>query len=395
MVRVMELMGEPAKSIGPYDVVVIKPNVQWWNQGAPNLLALKTFVDIIFERAGGFHGEVVLAENCHRGSSPWASTDSGWAARFDWNSDIPRANNMIDLCGLLKTQYGNRFSVRHWIDVQSGGKRVFGPAEGDGYVYCDGTGGAPLIECNNEAIGQDHRSTIMTYPIFKTDGNTTVDFKNGIWERGSYTGQNLRFVNFAALNHHSYYCGMTSSVKNYMGICDLSGGPDPENGGLLTGRYYNFHSFPFNKWSAGPEPGMLGTEIALFMKTIRRADLNITTAEWVGLSSRTEPPIARTCAVMGSADPVALDYHSSKYLLLPNSQIAIHDPDRQDGPLHQYLHKCAESGGGIIDESKVAVISYDFRSGGFQEGNLAIRAQRKWGSTRKALLNYFILRSGI
>jgi hypothetical protein len=44
----------------------------------------------------------------------------------------------------------------------------------------------------------------------------------------------LKFVNFAALNHHSTYCGMTSTIKNYLGVSDLSGGPDPFNDGKLT-----------------------------------------------------------------------------------------------------------------------------------------------------------------
>ena len=43
--KVIELMGGIEKIIGLNDVVLIKPNVQWWNQGAPNLTALKTFVN--------------------------------------------------------------------------------------------------------------------------------------------------------------------------------------------------------------------------------------------------------------------------------------------------------------------------------------------------------------
>ena len=76
--KVIELIGGIEKIIGSDDVVLTKPNVQWWNQGAPNLAALKAFVDLIMERPGGFKGEVVLAENCHRGASPWTSIDSGW-----------------------------------------------------------------------------------------------------------------------------------------------------------------------------------------------------------------------------------------------------------------------------------------------------------------------------
>jgi hypothetical protein len=233
----------------------------------------------------------------------------------------------------------------------------------------------------------------MTYPIFKTDRNTIVDFKNGIWKNGAYTRQPFKFINFAALNHHSGYCGATSAVKNYLGISDLSGGPDPQNGGRLTGDYYNFHSFPFNKWAPGPEPGMIGAEIGVFMNKIRKADLNITTAEWVGLASRVDPPVVRTRAVLACKDAVALDYHATKYLLYPNSKVPLHNPDDRKSPLHQYLRKCAEMGGGIFDEGQVAVMSYDFSSKSLQEdGNLVIVGKKYWGFDFKAIRKFLKLR---
>ena len=277
--KVIELLGGVERIIGSDDMVLIKPNVQWWNQGAPNLAALKTFVDLIMERPGGFKGEVVLFENCHRGSSPSTSTESGWAHDFERNSNLANVTNFNELSRLLKDKYRERFSTFHLIDVGAGNKRVFGPSDGTGYIYCDGSKGIPLIQCGNGASGSNHRATIMTYPIVKTDKGTIVDFKNGVWEKGAYTGQPLKFINFSALNYHSTFCGMTSSIKNYMGITDLSGGSDPNNGGRLTKDYLNFHSFSFNKSLPGPVPGMLGAAIGTFMKTVRKADLNITTAE--------------------------------------------------------------------------------------------------------------------
>ena len=232
----------------------------------------------------------------------------------------------------------------------------------------------------------------MTYPIFTTDKGTVIDFKNGIWERGSYTGQPLRFINLAALNHHSTYSGATSAIKNYLGVTDLSGGPDPSNGGCLTKNYYNFHSFPFNKWASGPQPGMLGAEIGAFLKTTRKADLNITTAEWIGLSSRTDPPVAHTRAVLTCTDPVALDYHATRYLLYPNSKLTIHNPDDKS-PLRQYLVKCAEAGAGIFDERHVKVESYDFKKRSLQKDDeLVIIGEKTWGTNPKALLKYLVLR---
>jgi hypothetical protein len=321
---------------------------------------------------------------------------SGWVPQFSWNSDIPQINNFNDLSKHLKKKYSNRFSVCHWIDVDAGNKRVFSPADGTGYVYCDGSGGVPLIFCDNEANGDDYRAVIMSYPILKTDKGTVIDFKNGIWKKGSYTGQPLRFINFAALNHHSTYCGATSAIKNYLGISDLSDGSDPHDGGKLTKDYYNFHSFPFNKWSPGPVPGMLGAEIGVFMNTIRKADLNITTAEWVGLSSRTEPPIAHTRAALACTDPVALDYHATKYVLYHNSRLAIHNPDDTSGPLNQYLVKCAKEDGDNFDEKYVAVKSYDFKTKGFQaDDGLVVKGDITWGTNIKMLLKYIVLRSGL
>jgi hypothetical protein len=393
LTKVIGLIGGIEKIIGSNDVALIKPNVRWWNQGASNLLALKTFVDLIMERVGGFNGEVVLFENCHQGPSPWTSIGAGWAHDFERNSEITNVSNYNELSRILKGKYKEKFSVCHLIDIASGNRRVYGPSDGSGYVYCDGSKGVPLIQCENGASGSNHRATIMTYPIFRTDKGTAIDFKNGIWKNGSYTGQPLRFINFCVLNYHTAFCGMTSAIKNYMGITDLSGGQDPNNGGRLTEKYYNFHSFAFNKWSPGPVPGMLGKEIGTFMKTIRKADLNITTAEWIGLSSRTDSPLARTRAVLASADPVALDYHAAKYILFPNSKLEIHNPDNKKSPPHQYLVKCAEEGGGIFDERLVKVTSYDFKTKLLQkDDDMIVSGETMWGTNPKAILKYLVLR---
>lgn len=391
--KVIEIMGGLEKFIEPDTVVLVKPNGQWWNQGGPNLLALRALVDFIMNRPGGFTGEVVVADNCHRGLTPWTSLHSGWLPSFERNSDVPQVDNMNQLCGHLKRQYGSRFSTVHWIDRSSGGKRVFSPKDGEGYVYCDGTGGVPLVTCDNGASDKSFRSTIMTYPIFRTDKGTVVDFKNGCWEKGNYTGQPFRFINFPALNHHSLFGGATSAIKNYMGITDLSGGSDPLNGGYLSGSYHNFHSFPFNGSAPGPVPGMLGKEIGMFMKAIRKADLNITCAEWVGLTSRVNPPVAHTRAILASTDPVALDYHATKYVLYPNSNVSIHNPDNKKSPLYQYLLRCSGEGAGMLDEARVAVKTYDFHKGQVRDNDEpVVRGETEWGLHIRDLMKYVYFR---
>lgn len=197
-------MGEIRNIVGCEDIVVIKARVQWWNQGALNLLALNTLINLIMKRAG-FRGEVVIAENCHRGPSPWEY--GGWSNNFEWNSDLSHVSNLNELSRMLKEKYGARFSKCHLIDVDEGNRRNYGPSDGVGYVYCDGSKGVPLIMCENGATGLNRRATIMTYPIFRTDKGAVIDFKNGIWKKGAFTGQTFRFINFSALNHHIHTVG--------------------------------------------------------------------------------------------------------------------------------------------------------------------------------------------
>ena len=137
---------------------------------------------------------------------------------------------------------------------------------------------------------------------------------------------------------------MTSAVKNYLGVCDLSGGSDPSSDARPVPGYQNFHSFAFDGNRKGPRPGMLGTAIGTFLKTVRRPFLNITTAEVCGLASRLEPPVAKARAVLASTDPVALDYHAAKRVLHVNSRISVHDPEDPDSPTSQYLRNCAIEG---------------------------------------------------
>lgn len=390
--KVLALMGGVEALFGDEDIVILKPNLQWYSQGAPNIAAMDRLVTLIMDRPGGFRGQVVLAENIHRGARPWER--AGWAVPFDRNSDLPGVRNYNQLAAELKKRYGSRFSVCHLVNIASGGKRVHSPSEGPGYVLCDGTGGVPLLALDNGLQGANRREVVMSYPILRTDRGTLVDYRWGVWETGTYTGQAVKFVNCAALNHHSVYCGMTSAVKNYLGVSDLSGGPDPTRGGRLSGDYHNFHSFPFTGDGKGPVPGMLGAEVGHFLKTVRRPFLNITTAEYCGLVDRIGPPVARTRAVVASTDPVALDLHAAKYILFPNSGISKHDPEDRRSPAAQYLKQCARAGDYCYDEGKVDIRSFDLATGKLQgDGELVVRGDKEWGANARSLLKYAILRA--
>jgi hypothetical protein len=81
------------------------------------------------------------------------------------------------------------------------------------------------------------------------------------------------------------------------------------------------------------------------MKTIRKADLNIVTAEWVGWGSRGDPAKAtRMRTILASEDPVSLDYYGAKYLLYPLSRNRkYHDPDNLKSSVRKFLELSLET----------------------------------------------------
>lgn len=366
--KVIDLMGGINKIAGNEDIIILKPNAQWWNQGRTNLAAMKGFIDMVLDMEG-FKGEIIIAENHHfmDDSLPEHDKDNirGWTSLSEINGDIDGVNHNINtLIGLYHNR-GNKNVTKYswrdggpkkdvWGNGQNGGM-VKSPSEGDGYVWSD------IDYVFTGFMGLKKWKVKMTYPVFTSKySGITVDFKNGAFMRdgkggGKYLSEKpVRFINFAVLNSHGEDTGITSSVKNYMGITDLSCG----SWGLKPEGYENVHAcgdkyYPYAK--AGP----LGN----FMKTIRKADLNIVTAEWVGWGSRTEIAKAtRMRTILAGNDPIALDYYGAKYLLYPlTKDKGLHDPDNPKSSVRKFLELARESSGdGVLEESNMKVHEYSF-----------------------------------
>lgn len=360
--KVIEMMGGVDHFIGKDDIVVLKPNAQWWNQGMTNTNAMKGFINLVLS-IPGFKGEIIIAENHHCLNLCNTCNIRGWSTRFR-NGGF----NFNELVEYFQNKGYKNVTKCHWVDASPysdgttlktrlmrsineavktilnyRGKIVRGPEDGDGYVWTD-------IE-----YSYDGKKTKMTYPIFTSkSSSTTIDFKNGAWKNGEYTSQPVKFINFAVLNHHSNFAGVTSSVKNYLGIVDLSCGYI----GTKPERYYNFHHMGI--------PGM-GGAIGTFMKTIRKADLNIVTAEWIGFGSRIDTKLAaKTKTIIASTDPVSLDYYGAKYILYPLGGPVAHlnNPDNKEGPFRKYLELCCAQGIGALDERKMKIHKSNFKSYG-------------------------------
>jgi uncharacterized protein (DUF362 family) len=153
---------------------------------------------------------------------------------------------------------------------------------------------------------------------------THVSFKNGIWsiDEETYDSERLKVINLSMLKSHVNY-GVTASVKNYMGV------PSDLLTGEIAGRYLHTHS------TIGR--GGMGT----LMVYTRFPVLNIIDSIWINPVPLNGPMTSYTAAtqiniITASRDPVALDYWSSKYILLQNWEnragevSASMDPDNTD-----------------------------------------------------------------
>jgi hypothetical protein len=367
--KVIEMMGGIEKFIGVNDIVILKPNAQWWNQGRTNLASMKGFLDLVLN-IPGFKGEVIISENNHfmDDSLPEDEKDNvrGWTHFSEINGDIDEVNhNLNTLIELYHIQGYKNVTKYHWRDggpkpdkawgnARNGGI-VEGPWERDGYVWSD-------IDYEfSPLLGLKKWKVKMSYPIFTSKySGITIDFKNGAYLRDKKGGgrylpdRAVKFINFAVLNTHGEDTGITSSIKNYMGITDLSCG----NTGLKPIGYSNVHACGgrfFQYAKAGP--------IGYFIRTIKKADLNVITAEWVGWGHRTDiTKAARARTILASTDPIALDYYGAKYLVYPLSKEKYHNTDDPKSPVRRFLDLAMKTlSDGTLDEQRMRIHQYDFK----------------------------------
>jgi hypothetical protein len=364
--KVIELAGGIEKLIGKGDIVILKPNAQWWNQGRTNLAAMKGFIDLVLE-IPGFEGEIIIAENNHfmDNSLPADEWDNvrGWVHFSEINGDIDGTNHNLNTLIALYNDAGiANVSKYHWRDGgpkgdiwgngQNGGI-VESPAEGDGYIWSD------LDYEFSGYFGMKKWKVKMTYPVFTSKySGITIDLKDGAFQRDTHGGgtylpnRPVKLINFAALNHHGGDTGITSATKNYMGITDLScgwWGKEPEG-------YFNIHAVGEENY-----PHAMAGPIGFFMKHIRKADFNIVTAEWIGWGHRTDiTKASRIKTILAGFDPLSLDYYGAKYLVLPlSNNHAMHNPTHKSNPVHKFLNLAQSvAGEGAISDSDI--IPYEF-----------------------------------
>ncbi len=373
--QLIHLLGGIENVVGPEDIVILKVNSQWWHQGMTNTDFLFHFIQAILNRPG-FSGEIILADN-HQATTPnsrgWTTTNRN--GRFNYN----------ELVDYFQNEGHPNVTKYHWHPAGpnptplqfagSGNHVVQHPDEGDGYVW-------PEHLYYQSPSGN---RTILSYPIFTSAySGITIDLKHGAYENGRYSSRPVKFFNVSAINHHSAYAGVTASVKNLMGVVDMSCGyPAP-----LPPNTYNTHHIgatPLFKWMAKHKkelehlPGFhriylhpevfrfryTGGVLGKWIKEIRKPDLNIITAITVGWGSRTDTRKAtRTNVLTASTDPIALDYWTAKYVLYPATRQAnapsklqqLNNPDVTNGPFRRFLTEAARMAGGTLEETFINIV---------------------------------------
>lgn len=366
--KVIGMMGGIETIIAPTDIVILKPNGQWWNQGTTNTNSMKAFIELILD-IPGFAGEIIIGENHH-----FPEVDSrGWTTE-QRNGDF----NLNEMIQYFQSKGFSNVTKYHWHDGGTSlpnmwggaenGRIVNGPEDGDGYHWVN----------DSVFTAPNGRKAMMSYPIFTSQfSGITIDLKNGPWKNGKYLNNKLKFINFSALNSHGSKYGVTASIKNYLGICDMTCGFR----GVAPKGYFNFHFIGENnlhwrlktlleKFGWEEQCSAIGGCVGHFMKHIKMADLNIVTAEWSGYGSRIDiNQRAHTRTILASTDPVALDYISAKTVLLPatkqyseNKQLLkYHNPDDPNSPFRNFLLACHNEGIGNIDNRNINIKSYVFQ----------------------------------
>lgn len=378
MRKMISAMGGIRTLVAQDDIVIIKPNGQWWNQGMTNTDSIGTFIEEVL-RSGNFIGDILVCENHH-----FLPDDSR-----GWTTDRPNGRwNLNQLVSHFRSRGYLRVAKVHWRDAgpnprpqqgnAGGGVRVRdGARQGNGYVWDESL----------HYVSPQGRKCMMTYPVFDSPcSNARIDLKSGAFDRVTGKPLRIRFINFSGINHHGSYSGVTASIKNLMGVVDMTCGyPGIEPKGYWCTHYIGAESSLYKVAERSREvlyrvgvsaPSVhrpittlgrfdfryTGGALGYWIGQVRRPDMNFIAAEWVGWGGRTDSSkSARPKALLASMDPVALDYIAARDILLESTQqqtkdsyfIRLNNPDLE--PFRGFLEECRKECGGNIRQEHIDI----------------------------------------
>ena len=351
--KLWEMLDGPAKHIGANDIVVIKGNAQWPNQGYTHTGCIKGIIDQILQ-IPGFAGEVLICDNLQGGGSG-AGTYGFDVASGNRVHNWPD-KNWTELAADYRNQ-GKPVATVQWRNdttwrVPSQPLPSFStwnPASGPGWT--------------RYFLNANGRPTYLSYPVFQSPitAGRMIDMKNGVWESGSYTGRKVKAIFMPTLNNHGVgggdYAGITSAVKSFFGATEIfHGSPLYISDDYVWNSYYSIHSTSYSQTQDPAAAQIAGQMVGTFINHLYAPALYITAAMWSGWYSRTGNA-AETKTVLACADPVTLDYIACRDVISPYASWL--NPDLNNNTRRQLLG-CNSQGIGTLDPQRIEVVSYDF-----------------------------------
>jgi hypothetical protein len=375
---VLAKLGGVGKVVGQDDVVLIKVSAQWWNQGMTNVAAVKRTIEQVLERPG-FRGEVIVFENVHFRLPGGSGLARAWTHPSERNVDVPGWDKLGDLIphfrrraapvsfvGLVDAG-GSELAGDSWHDpghthgVYGGDERgpIAAGEDRDGYHWDL----AEAFRLRRSLV--DHAQTPLTWPVFTSPASgLVVDLRHGLFRREAGrrvpVARKLTWINMTTANAHGA-TGITAACKSLMGVVDMSAGRLGTH--PLARDYHSVHYFgaPNASWRmAGP--------LAHFLLKVRKPDLYLTVADWVGVYAAGTPQdddsrLSARCAfqtktVVAGRDPVAIDAWCARNLLMPIASPlrGEYDLDHPDAKVVKFLRYFREVyGAGTLDPTLVEV----------------------------------------
>jgi hypothetical protein len=314
----------PTGLISADDVVILKVNAQWKCRGCTNTDMLRGLIHRIIMHPDGFKGEVVIFEN-----------GQGRPAAFDGiHNDSAKSeyDPFPELAGkvMVNAEQQDVTTIDYLVNNVFAGKPVSS--------FLMDPFAKVWIEADDHKTNGYRRigergTPCISYPCFTTARGNRIELKEGRWTGAGYA-QNLKLIHCAVLKDHSGDIGMTGALKIVYGTLSMSDGTSAR-------RHYQD----------------LGSQCARMWTEVRTPDLNILDCIWVSYGAATVagkrvsgcvgyPPgiTSRQNILLAGHDPLAIDYHASKHILLPlgGENAKAHDPDNNSRLVSVYKDAQAE-----------------------------------------------------
>jgi len=274
----------PAGLVASGDVVLLKINAQWDQRGGTNTDLIRGVIRELLNHPEGFSGEIIVADN---GQAQFGSFGRGGSLDWALNNAEDQSQSTLSVIRYFQAR-GHRVTGVLWDDFTNVRVQEFSAGDmRNGFVMEDTV---------------RHTGIAVSYPKFTTEFGTHVSFRYGIWNPAtrSYNGDILKVINMPVLKSHSWL-QVTAAVKNWMGV------PSDRLTRTVGGRA---HDSVFT--------GGMGT----LMVYTRMPVLNITDMIWIGPDRGPRVNFnaaVRTNKIAASTDAFALDYWTTRHVLMPEA----------------------------------------------------------------------------